>query len=434
MTLEKRDLQHIWHPCSQMKDYQSFPPLEVVGAQGCYLHLANGQKIIDAISSWWCKSLGHGHPRLRHALQQQSEQFEHVILANTTNNVIVQLAEKLASLTPSLNKVSFASDGSCAIEMALKMSVHAQQLLGHSQRTQFMALENAYHGETCLALSVSDLGLYKSAYQPLLHDISFIKNIPYVTGKHDPLWHDCSAIWPRIEAQLNQQMDTLSAIIIEPVLQGAGGMKIYSADFLKRLRRWTQQQGIHLIADEIMTGLGRTGLPLACEHAGIEADFLCMAKGLTSGWLPMSVMLTSTAMYNLFYDDYETGKAFMHSHTHTGNALAAAVALETLNILDDENIYQLVQQQEACFYEQMQIVAEATGKLTNLRHIGGMVAADLVTEQPRLGYQIYQQAIQKGALLRPLGNTIYWLPPLNIEQDTLVKLRDITIQAIKSCY
>ena len=300
----------------------------MTGAYQSHLHLHDGRKIIDAISSWWCKSLGHQHPRLKRALLAQVEKFEHVILANTTNETIVHLTEKLAQLMPSLNKVMYASDGSCAVEMAMKMSLHARQIEGKHQRKLFIALENGYHGETAGALSVSDLGLYRAPYQDMLFDTKLILSLPYVTGAHDPLWSDCESHWEKIENQLKPFAESATAVILEPIMQGAAGMKIYSQDFLKRLRHWTHEHGIHLIADEIMTGIGRTGKMLACEHANIEPDFICLSKGLTSGWLPLSAMLTRSAIYDLFYDDYASGKSFLHSHTHSGNVLAASVAIE----------------------------------------------------------------------------------------------------------
>ena len=435
MDLIRRDLAHIWHPCSQMKDYETFKPLEVVSAEGCHLTLVDGRQLIDAISSWWCKNLGHGDPRLRQALVEQSERFEHVILANTTNETIVALAEKLANLSQHLNKVLFASDGSCAIEIAAKLSLHSNRLRGQTQRTRFMALENAYHGETGTTLALSDIGIYRDNYQPLLPPVTFLRGLPYVHSTHDPLWHDCSNLWPNILEQLETQAENLSAIIVEPILQGAGGMRIYSQDFLHRLSAWAKINNVHLIADEILTGLGRTGTALACEHAGIEADFVCLAKGLTSGWLPMSVCLTSDDIYDLFYDDYEKGKSFLHSHTHSGNALAAAVANATLDIISNDNIYQHVQNNQTTLLHAMLDVAESTQRLSHVRCIGGMVAADLIVDDPtqRQGYAIYQRATELGALLRPLGNTLYWLPPLTIDEATIHRLRDVTCQAIQDC-
>ncbi|OIZ94416.1 adenosylmethionine--8-amino-7-oxononanoate aminotransferase BioA [Candidatus Rickettsiella isopodorum] len=435
MDLINRDRQHIWHPCSQMKDYESFPPLIISKAYGSYIELTDGRRIIDAISSWWCKSLGHNHPRLKTALKAQLEYFEHVIFANTTYEIIIQLSEKLGRLCMGLDKVFYASEGSSAVEIALKMSLHAQQLLGQNQRIQFTSLQNGYHGETFMALGLSDLGLYRQAYEAHLIKPNFIQNIPYVHSSSDPLWKDCSTIWPNIEKQLEKQAANLAAIIVEPIVQGAGGMKIYSQDFLHRLRKWTQIHGIYLIADEIMTGLGRTGRALACEHAQIKPDFICLSKGLTSGWLPMSAVLTHTEIYNLFYDDYSTGKSFLHSHTFSGNALAAAVALECLNILEDEEIFKHVREKEIILKKLMQEVHDETESLTNIRGIGAVIAADLSLKEnkknQRIGYQIFQEALQLGAWLRPLGNTIYWLPPLNISLSTLEELRDITKTSIK---
>ncbi len=433
-----RDLQYIWHPCVQMKDYEDFRPLVIKSAKGAYIKLANNTKIIDAISSWWCKNLGHGHPKLKAALLAQANKFEHVIFTNTTHKVIVDLSEKLAGLTKALNKVFYASDGSSAVEAAIKMSLHARIIAGETKRTQIMALDNSYHGETGLALSATNIKLYRTPYEPLLSPFVFIKNIPYVSSKYDPLWQDCSKHWPSIIEQLTLHKDTLTAIIVEPIVQGAGGILIYSQDFLNRLRTWTQKNNIHLIADEIMTGFGRTGLPLACQHANIEPDFICLAKGLTAGWLPMSAVLTTNKIYNLFYDDFYQGKTFLHSHTHSGNALAAAVALETIKVIEREKIYSRVIKMENLLYKLMQKVAEQTGKIHNIRYLGAMVAADLILDEKqkkeRYGYKIFKAGIKFGAFIRPLGNTIYWMPPLNIKEDLLWQLMEITKNAINFAF
>lgn len=428
------DLQHIWHPCSQMKDYEQFKPLVVEKARGSYLMLSDGRRVIDAISSWWCKSLGHNDPRIKQALLEQAEKFEHVILANTTNQTIVELSKQLAALLPPLNKVMYASDGSCMIEAAMKMSVHARVIQGKPQRKQFIALQNAYHGETCAAMSVSDLGIYRDPYQSLLFPVHFIQHIPYVSGTDDPLWHDCSEVWSLIEANLAPLSDTATAVIIEPLIQGAAGMKIYSQDFLRRLRQWCTANDVHLIADEIMTGIGRSGKMLACQHADIVPDFMCLSKGLTAGWLPLSCLLTTDDMYALFYDDYHTGKSFLHSHTHTGNALAAGVALAVLAIMRQDSICQQAQQLGQKMRAAIETIAQSTGQLTHIRSLGAVVAADLISDDNsrRLGYEVYQQAVKLGALLRPLGNTIYWFPPLNMHDDTLQELTTITEQAILS--
>lgn len=431
-TLIEKDMQYNWHPCSQMKDYESFKPLVVSGASGNYIKLKEGKQIIDAISSWWCKSLGHQHPRLKKALLQQMERFEHIIFANTTHDLIVKLSEKLASLTSSLNKSFYAGDGSSAVEIALKMSVHARKILGETKKTKFLSLENSYHGETVGALSVSDIGIYRDPYQSMLFNTHFITNIPYVNTIDDPLWMDSSVNWNIIEKLLEPHIETTTAVIIEPILQGAGGMKIYSQDFLKRLCLWTKKHNIHLIADEIMTGIGRTGKMLASEYAMIEPDFLCLSKGLTSGWIPFSVVLTSDVIYQTFYDDYKAGKAFLHSHTFSGNALGASLALETLAIIEEENLCHRANQIGKYMYQKMLNVQAETKKITNVRTIGAVVAADLISQNVhrRLGFEVYQKAVALGALLRPLGNTIYWLLPLNTDFEVIDQLAEITKNAL----
>lgn len=432
LSIDERDLKHIWHPCSQMKDYESFKSLVITKAMGSYIELNNGKKIIDAISSWWCKSLGHNHPRLKNALLKQLNNFEHVIFANTTHETIIQLSEKLSSLTSTLTKVFYAGDGSSIVEAAMKMSLHSRKVRGELNKTQFIALENAYHGETSGALSLSDIGMYKDAYKSILFDVFFISPLPYVAHSDEPLWHDCAEHWTVIEDQLEKYCDTTTAIILEPIVQGAGGMKIYSQDFLKRLRAWSSKHNIHLIADEIMTGIGRTGKMLACQYASIEPDFLCLAKGLTAGWMPFSALLTTDEIYNIFYHDYEKGTSFLHSHTYSGHALAASVALEVLNLAEELKLCDLATNLGKVMTDAMIDIAETTEKITNIRHIGAIVAADLICTDPnrRLGFEVYQKAVELGALLRPLGNTIYWLPPLNTDEHTIHNLKNITERAI----
>jgi adenosylmethionine-8-amino-7-oxononanoate aminotransferase len=430
--IQQLDAQYIWHPCSQMKDYELFKPLVVKRAYGSYIELSDGKKIIDAISSWWCKSLGHNHPALKKALLQQLEQFEHVILANTTNDVIVNLSQKLASLMPHLNKVFYASDGSCAVEIAIKMSLHSRIIEGKNQRTQFLALKNGYHGETLGALSVSDIGLYSAPYASVLFKTPYIE-VPYVSGIEDPLWINASEEWRAAEKLLEPFHNTTTALIIEPIVQGAAGMKIYSKDFLERLANWAHQHDIHIIADEIMTGIGRTGKMLACEHTTIQPDFICLSKGLTSGWLPLSAVITTDKIYQFFYDDYGTGKAFLHSHTYSGNALAASVAVATLDVIWQESLCERANKLQKIMMSHLQDIAKQTGMLKNLRGIGAIVAADLIVDDNRRqGYSLFREAVKLGALLRPLGNTLYWFPPLLTEEKTLEELKCITLKAIQS--
>ena len=428
--LQEKSLKHIWYPCSQMKDYEEFRPLVIKAAKGSYIELADGKKLLDAISSWWCKSLGHNHPRLKKAIIDQIEKFEHVILANTTHELIGNLSQELATLMPKLSKVFYAGDGSCAIEIAMKMSLHSRYINGDVKRNRFITLKDSYHGETIGALSVSDIGLYKNPYNTILFQPYIIDMIPYVHSIYDPLWNDCSEKWDMLEKSLETYIDSTTALIVEPIVQGAGGMKIYSKDFLNRLAKWANKHNIHLIADEIMTGIGRTGKMLACQHAEIIPDFICLAKGLTSGWMPFSAVLTTDDIYNKFYDDFSSGKAFLHSHTYSGNALGVAVALETLNIIKEERLH--TRDINQIMLKNMYEIKDKTGRLKNVRGIGGIVAADLITNNktPRLGYLIYQAAIKAGILLRPLGNTIYWLPPLNINDKEIEELKSKTMQVL----
>ena len=431
-----RDLRHLWHPCSQMKDYEAFPPIEIVGASGSHLHLADGSKLIDAVSSWWCKTLGHGHPRLRAALSRQMEKFEHVILANTTNELIVHLSERLSTLAPGLTRVFFAGDGSTAVEVAVKLALHAGKIQGKRGATRFMALENGYHGETALTLALGDQGLYSDAYRELMPQVAFLRNLPYVDSPAHPLWKDCSEVWPALERQLESQLPNLCAIIVEPILQGAGGMRLYSADFLKRLRQWTRERDVYLIADEILSGFGRTGTMLACDHAGIVPDLVCLSKGLTAGWLPMSAVLVSEEIYGWFYEEYGSGRDFLHSNTYSGNALGAAVALEALDVYQDEDILGQVRRNHDALQNGLRQVGEATGRLKNFRSIGAVTAADLqgpgTGPGSRAGYQVYQAAVARGALLRTLGDTVYWLLPLNAKPEVIGELEGITREAIRA--
>lgn len=433
MTLIQRDLLHVWHPASQMSDYQDFPPIEIVKAEGSYLFDASGRPIIDAISSWWCKSLGHRHPAITQALIEQAQQFEHVIGANTCVAPVVELAERLSTLSPGLNKVFFASDGSSAVEISMKLAIHTQLLREKPQKTQFISLEQGYHGETLGTLSVSDCGIYKKPYERVLWPSNAITGIPYVSGVEDPLWNDSASHWPAIEAQLLTQIEKTAAIIVEPILQGAAGMQIYSPDFLRRLAEFAKQHETLLIADEIMTGFGRTGLPLASHHAMIQPDLICLGKGLTAGYLPMSAVLIHENIYEQFFGEFNPMTSFFHSHTHSNNALAAAVACAALKEYESSKIYEKVQTLAPFMRELMQNVADETGALENIRGIGAVVAADLINPNqiPRLGFQVFQQALKLGAWLRPIGNTIYWLPPLNVSKDTLEELAGITSLAMK---
>ncbi len=422
-----------------MRDYEVFPPLAVARASGPFLYASDGRRIIDAISSWWCKSLGHGHPRIRRAVQRQIKRFEHVIAANTTSETIEELSERLSRLMPGLGKVFYGGDGSTAVEIACKMSLQFHRQTGSPARNKFISLENGYHGETVFTLSLGDCGLYSAPFKSLARSCRKIINLPYVSGKDDPGWSKMDGnSWENIKIRLDAESEKLAAIVFEPVLQGAGGMLIYSPDLLRKLRGWAEKNKVHLIADEIMTGFGRTGRMLACEHAGIRPDFICLSKGMTAGWAPMSAVLTSSEIYDAFYGDYLSGKAFLHSNTYCGYAIGAAAALEALKIYEDEKIIERVDRDACELRGMMENIAAETGALRNIRSLGFVCAADLVDpsngrpypRERRIGFRFFTEAVRLGAFLRPLGDTIYFLPPLNISKEALHKIGKIAQDAV----
>jgi len=423
-----------------MKDYELFPPLQVKEARGAFIYTADGRKIIDAISSWWCKSLGHSHPGIRKAVQSQIKKFEHVIMANTCNETLVELSERLCSLMPGLDKVFYADNGSTAVEVAMKMSLQYNLQTGSQGRNKFLALKNGYHGETILTLAAGDCGAYSKPYRSMMISIPKIAEVPYLSGSDSPEWLKMKDIqWRKAEKFLDKFSGRISAIIFEPVVQGAGGMLVYSPDLLRRLRTWSAGNGVHLIADEIMTGFGRTGKMLACEHAGIVPDFVCLSKGLTAGWGAMSAVLCSNKVYNAFYGDYMNGTSFLHSNTYCGNAISAAAALEALKIYEDEDIVANVARRSCELRRRMEWVASETGALKNVRGVGFIAAADIINPDTgksfsavrRTGFSFYRNAVELGALLRPLGDTVYFLPPLNTPDKVLDDLAEIAVKALK---
>lgn len=440
--LQKRDLKHVWHPCSQMKDYEEFPPIVIKSGKGIYLYDENGKEYIDAVSSWWVNLFGHANERISAALAEQAGRLEHVIFANFTHEPAVLLAEKLVEFTPEgLSKAFFADNGSSAVEIALKMSFQYHKQKNKPNKTRFLALNNAYHGETLGALSVGGVGLYNEVFQPLLLNTIRAEGpdcfrCPF---QEEPGSCDTPCI-SFIEEKLTDHHEELAAVIIEPLIQAAAGMKMYPPGYLKKLRQLCSRYDVHLIADEVAVGFGRTGTMFACEQAGISPDFMCLSKGLTGGYLPLSVVMTTDEVYDAFYDDYQTMKAFLHSHSYTGNPLACSVALEVLRIFEDERYIGQIQEKAAYMRKR------ATELFVHQSHVGeyrqtGMVGAiELVMEkatnkpipaEKRAGYQIYRIALEKGLLLRPLGNVLYFMPPYVISEREIDRMLKIANEAIQ---
>ncbi len=336
MNLIDKDFKYIWHPCSQMKDYEELKIIVIERGEGIYLYDTYGNRYLDAISSWWCNLFGHANKRINNAIINQINKIEHVIFANFSNIPAIELSERLVKITPErLEKVFFADNGSAAVEIALKMSFHYHQQIGKAKKQKFVAITDAYHGETLGALSVGDIDIYNKVYRPLMVDTYRVQGPDCYRCNYEKNRDSCNAeCFKYMEELLANNHHEISAVIIEPMVQGAAGMKIYSPKYLKSLRALCDKYDINLIADEIAVGYGRTGKMFACEHAEISPDIMCLSKGLTAGYMPMSVVMTSNKLYNVFYGDYSEYKAFLHSHTYSGNAMGCAVALEVLKIFE----------------------------------------------------------------------------------------------------
>ncbi|MFJ6266286.1 adenosylmethionine--8-amino-7-oxononanoate transaminase [Lysinibacillus xylanilyticus] len=439
--LQKRDLQHVWHPCSQMKDYEQFPPIVIQKGQGVWLYDENNNRYLDAVSSWWVNLFGHANPRISQALSDQAFTLEHTIFANFSHEPAIKVAEKLVALTPDgLNKVFFADNGSSAIEVALKMSFQYHMQTGKTKKKRFLALTDAYHGETLGALSVGGVGLYNEVYQPLLLDTVRAQGPDCFRCPFQENPESCQAQCIQfVEAELRQHHEEITAVIIEPLIQAAAGMKMYPPIYLKRLRELCTKYDVHFIADEIAVGFGRTGTLFACEQADIAPDFMCLSKGLTGGYLPLSAVLTTDDVYNAFYDDYGTMKAFLHSHSYSGNTLACRVALEVLTMFEEESVLDMIQNKGERMRKLAMKAFEELPFVGEYRQVGLVGAIELVanreTKEPlpseeRIGYQIYKRALAKGLLIRPLGNILYFMPPYVISDDEMSFMIDTTKETI----
>ena len=438
-----RDLQVLWHPCSQMKDYAEagLPLIPIKTGQGVWLEDFEGKRYLDAISSWWVNLFGHCNPRINAALQQQLVTLEHVILGGFSHQPAIELAERLLALSPTgLDKCFYADNGSSAVEIALKMSFHYWRNQGHTTKTRFVSLENSYHGETLGALAVGDVGLYKDIYAPLLMEVITVPSPDCFKRDAGESWEDYSRRrFQDMEQVLAEQADSIAAVIVEPLVQCAGGMRMYHPVYLELLRQACDRYQVHLIADEIAVGFGRTGTLFACEQAAITPDFMCLSKGLTGGYLPLSAVLTRNQIYAAFYDDYQSLKGFLHSHSYTGNALACRAALASLDIFRDDEVIagnQLLAQHMAKQAERFQ----AHPHIAEVRQTGMILALELVQDkarqiaypwQQRRGLQVYQYALSKGVMLRPLGNVIYFMPPYVISPEEIDLMMDVAWQGIE---
>jgi adenosylmethionine-8-amino-7-oxononanoate aminotransferase len=421
----QKDLLYNWHPCTQMKDHEFLPLIPIKKAKGVYLEDFEGNRYIDAISSWWVNLFGHSNEYINSKIKEQLEILEHVIFAGFTHEGAIKLGERICKLT-GFDKVFYADNGSSAVEVAIKMSFHYWKNKG-KVRPYFFSLQNSYHGETIGALSVGDVGLYKDTYKEIL-----IKNITIPIPK-DKSEEETNKALKKAREVFEKYHKEVSALIIEPLVQCAGYMKMHSPLFVKGLKNLCEEFDVHLIADEIAVGFGRTGTMFACEQANIKPDFMCLSKGLTGGYLPLSLVLTTDEIYMAFYCDYEELKAFLHSHSYTANPIAIAAANATLDIFEKENVIEKNQEKSKYIWQKMQKFKE----LKNVKEIRqtGMISAVEMIDYPwqeRKGLRVYEFGLKYGVLLRPLGNVIYFMPPYVINYEEIDKMIDVAYEGIKS--
>lgn len=432
----RRDLDVLWHPCTQMKDHERLPVIPIARGEGVWLYDFDGRRYLDAVSSWWVNLFGHANPFIAGRIKQQLDTLEHVLLAGFTHAPVIELSERLVKLTPpGLSRVFYADNGSSGIEVALKMSYHAWRNQGAERKTKFVCLEHSYHGETLGALSVGDVSLFKATYQPLLMEVLKAPS-PDCSARRPG--ESCADVARRaavgMETLLAEHHEEISAVIIEPLVQCASGMRMHDPLYLRLLRELCDRYKIHLIADEIAVGFGRTGTLFASEQAGVTPDFMILSKGLTGGFLPLAAVLTTDAIYRVFYDDYDKLSAFLHSHSYTGNPLACAAALATLDLFEQSDVIGANRRLAG-------VMGEAAADLAGHPHVAevrqsGMILAiemvrDKATREPypwqeRRGLRVFEHGLKHEALLRPLGNVIYWMPPYVLSEDKIAMLADVT--------
>jgi adenosylmethionine-8-amino-7-oxononanoate aminotransferase len=417
-SLADRDRACLWHPYTQMQTQP--PPLPVVRAQGVYLYLEDGRRILDGISSWWVNIHGHSHPRLNEALAAQARELEQVVFAGCTHRPAVELAERLLEVLPGgLSRIFYSDDGSTAVEVALKLALQYWRNRGQPQRRVFVTLHHAYHGDTVGAMSASEDSLFTRAFTPLLFP---------VVRAHAPYCYRCPLGLRRescridclgdLEARLRENGDSVAAVLVEPMLQGAGGMIVWPPEFLAGARCLADQYGTLLIADEVLTGFGRTGRMFACEHAAVRPDLVCLSKGLTAGYLPMGATAATETIYEAFLSQ-DRGKTFFHGHSYTANPLACAVGLASLDLFRENAVLDRVHAL-GC---QLRSGLEPLRRLPwvgDVRVIGGVGIVELESSEAgylaSIGPRLYQAFLDRGLLLRPLGNIVYFMPPYVITE------------------
>jgi len=431
----------IWHPCTQMKDHETYPIIKIEKGEGIYLIDDKGKRYIDAVSSWWVNLFGHNNPRLKKAISDQMDKIEHVIFAGITHTPAQILADDLVKLTPEkLTKVFFADIGSAAVESAMKLSYGYRYNTGNSKKNRYIYLDAGYHGETLGALSVCGEELYTELFGDIMMENVRVQGPDCFRCPFGKERTSCNAeCFCHMEKAMAEHHEHITAVILEPLLQCAGGFKMYPPVYLKKLVQAAAHYDIHTIFDEIACGFGRTGTMFALEQADVCPDFLCLSKGITSGYLPLSVVMTHDGIYDAFYDEYTTLKAFLHSHSYTGNPLACAAGVETMKIFREDKVAENNGKKFPVMHEYLDKKFSGKPHVGEVRHLGCVSAVELVKDtktkekfdwKARTGFQIFRKAIEKGAYLRNLGDVIYFMTPYVITEDEMVKLVDIAYESV----
>ena len=425
-SLVERSLNAVWHPCTQMKHHESLPLIAITKGKGAWLFDEKGNALLDCISSWWTNLFGHSNPRINQAISNQLEKIEHVMLAGFTHPPVVELSEKLSALTQGhLGHVFYASDGASAVEIALKMSHHFWRLNNKPQKKKFVCLENGYHGETLGALAVTDVAIFREAYGELLQDVYTVASPDARKAKTGENAEDVAKhAAKKLEELLESEHQNIAAIIVEPLIQCAGQMAMYSPEYLRLVRALCDRYDVHLIADEIAVGCGRSGKFFACEHAGIWPDFLTLSKGISGGYLPLSLSMTTDTIYRAFYGD-KTQQGFLHSHSYTGNPLACAAALACLEIFESESVLEKNIERSNDLAKAF-AWAKADARIEHLRQQGMILAFDVksesLTRPNTFSREMFTASLDEGVLIRPIGNTIYVMPPYILSSEESMQM------------
>ncbi|GAA4350713.1 adenosylmethionine--8-amino-7-oxononanoate transaminase [Variovorax defluvii] len=427
---QQRSRRHVWHPCTQSIRLEAVPPLPIARGEGAWLIDHDGRRYLDATSSWWVNLFGHAHPAINAALHAQLDTLPHVMLAGCTHAPAVELAERLAALTgDALGHCFYASDGASAVEIALKMSFHAWRNTGRDGKRGFVALRGGYHGETLGALHVTDVAVFRDAYAPLLRDVHLAPS-PDARGAQPG--EDAQAVARRaadaLDSLLAAQHERIAAVIVEPLVQCAAGMAMHDPEYLRRVRAACDRHGVHLIADEIAVGCGRSGSFFACEQAGIWPDFLCLSKGISGGYLPLALVMTREAIYQGFVDD-DVARSFLHSHSYTGNALACRAALATLDLFEREDVLNRNRARSARILQRLREGLDPA-RAEHLRQRGMITAFDLRAPGPRFAERFHLAARAQGLLMRPIGSTVYLMPPYVVGDAEIDQLVDGTLATL----